>query len=292
MKHILRFTGSKKLLAGEAVFKESAKKVGDVDIDMLYYGDYFYDIDWNFKNIHSGEKLKNYDYFRIGGQKGLPFKKALIYYFGHLLKKKLIDPKTLYNLDHSKLSQLLFLNYYNIPTPKSIFFMKNEENIEVHIKLVTERFTYPLVLKDPLLNKGKGVCLIKDKKGLKDYLSNAEDGACILIQEFIENNWDYRVIATKKGVVLSVKRYNKQDFRNNASLGGEVEKVDQLPKSIEEVSQKILEGYGLDVSGIDFFIEDEQFLVIEINSFPDYKPFEEATGISYTEAVLEYIKTL
>ncbi len=67
MKHILRFTGSKKLLAGEAVFKESAKKVGDVDIDMLYYGDYFYDIDWNFKNIHTGEKLKNYDYFRIGG---------------------------------------------------------------------------------------------------------------------------------------------------------------------------------------------------------------------------------
>ncbi len=100
------------------------------------------------------------------------------------------------------------------------------------------------------------------------------------------------MIATKKGVVLSVKRYNKQDFRNNASLGGEVEKIDQLPKSIEEVSQKILEGYGLDVSGIDFFIEDEQFLVIEINSFPDYKPFEEATGISYTEAVLKYIKTL
>lgn len=89
-----------------------------------------------------------------------------------------------------------------------------------------------------------------------------------------------------------IKRSNEQDFRNNISAGGQSQRVQNYPEKLTEITEQILENYDLDIAGIDFFIHGEECRVIEINDLPQYAGFEQATGLSYAEAVLKYIKNL
>lgn len=292
MKNILRLTGFSGLLWKEAYFKQCAQEVGWVNVDIISYLDLFYDIDWKFKFIETQKVLCDYDYFWIGGTRGLPFKSSFIYHYIHLLKKKIIDSRVALTLDMSKLSQIVVLNYLSIPIPKSLFFVNTRNLLETKIEIIEERFSYPMVLKDPTLDRGEWVSLVENKLQLRKYLEDAMPWNCVLIQEFIENDWDYRVIATRKGILGVIKRYNKNDFRNNISVWGESQVIENLPEAVENATAQILEKYGLDVAGIDFFIKWNEFYVIEINDLPQYSAFEKATWVSYPVAVLEYIKNL
>lgn len=291
MKKILRLTGTKNILKNELKFKEAAQKVWNIDIDFLCYLDLFFDIDWNFKNIYTEEKVWKYDFFWIGGIKGIPFKNSLTYYYIHLLKKSLIDQRVASFLDNSKLSQIVLLQHLKIKIPKSMFFVASKENKKIHKELILKRFSYPFILKNPILDRGEGVFLIKNETDLNIHFQT-KNYPCYLIQNFIENDGDYRVLTTKEKILWVIKRFNEKDFRNNISAGGISKMVKDIPTEIITISKKILEEYGLDIAGIDFFIKDGSYYVIEINDFPQYAWFEEATGLSYAEEILWYIKQL
>ena len=64
--------------------------------------------------------------------------------------------------------------------------------------------------------------------------SETEEGRRYMLQEYIENKGDYRVLILGEKVLGVMKRYRKdrQDFRNNFSMGGEVE-VAELPPEIK-----------------------------------------------------------
>lgn len=154
MKKVLRLTGTRKLLENHATFKQAAQKVGAIDIDFVSYLDLYFDIDGQFKHLHTGEALKDYDYFWIGGLRGLPFKNAFLYHYIHLLGKKLIDPRVKFTIDNSKLSQIVLLQHLQIPIPKSFFFVVDEGNKKQLKSLILERFSYPFILKNPLIDRG------------------------------------------------------------------------------------------------------------------------------------------
>lgn len=291
MKKVCRLTGTRNILQNEVRFKDVAQQIGGIQIDFICYLDYFFDIDGTFKNIHTGKVLADYDYFWIWGIKGIAFKSSLIYYYIHLLNKKLIDERVKYMIDNSKLSQIVLLKHLHIPTPKSMFFILDRENKEQLQSVILERFSYPFILKNPTLDRWEGVFLIHNQEELVNYLDDP-NFPCYLIQEFIENDGDYRVLSTREWVIGMIKRVNEKDFRNNISTGGSSMKVEQIPSKIHQITKTILDYYKLDIAWIDFFIKDNECFVIEINDLPQYGGFEQVSDISYPKAVLSYIKNL
>jgi ribosomal protein S6--L-glutamate ligase len=60
-------------------------------------------------------------------------------------------------------------------------------------------------------------------------------------------------------------------------LGGEVKEISEI-REIREMSEKIMRKSKLFMVGIDFIKSNEGYQVLEINTSPQFKGFEQATG--------------
>lgn len=290
MRKVLRLTSNKELLKKESKFKESAKKIWNIEIDFLYYLDLYY-YKW-FRFISNWEELKDYDIYWIWGRKALSLLQWFIYKYGILENKKIIDTKKKYMLSDDKFSQLLYLEKYNFNIPKSLFLFVSEiSKIERYIEIIKEaKFWFPIIWKYIDLDRWEWVFLIKSEEELLNFLLK-NIWKWILFQEFIENKWDYRVIVVWDKVIWAIKRYNKEDFKNNVSTWWKAI-VTKISKQIEELSIKIAKWFQCEIAWIDFFIENNNYIVIEINRLPQYDGFEKATWISYSDIVLQYFNNM
>ena len=285
MINILRLTWTRWILANEKKFKEEAKKIKDIKIDFLCYLDLYYD--WVFRNIKNGSPLDEYDLFWIGGINWISMKQWLIYYFWHLKKKEFIDKFSLYKLDNTKFCQLLFANYYKFNIPKSIFFIIDNTHRKRQIQLLENKFNYPFIGKNVSKDRWEWVFLIKNGKELNDlYTKNQSEW--FIFQEFVKNTGDIRVITIWKKVIWAMKRYSPSwDFKNNISnwwIWEKFEPKNRLKKICIDINKK----YWLGISGIDLFVNWNDYMLIEINDLPQHKWIEKYTKMNFAKEVLEY----
>jgi glutathione synthase/RimK-type ligase-like ATP-grasp enzyme len=93
-----------------------------------------------------------------------------------------------------------------------------------------------------------------------------------IIQEFIANDFDYRVLilGNKLGTVLKRSRQNKNDHRNNTALGAREDEVLSPDKKAVDLSIEISNYLNKDVAGVDLIFDEltKQYYIIEINSKP------------------------
>ena len=84
-------------------------------------------------------------------------------------------------------------------------------------------------------------------------------------------------------------RYNKDDFRSNISNGGAGSKYEPKPSYIE-LAEKASKALGLDFAGVDvLFGENDEPIICEINSNPQFKSTLDATGVNLAEHIASYI---
>ncbi|MFC2159748.1 RimK family alpha-L-glutamate ligase [Actinomycetota bacterium] len=190
-----------------------------------------------------------------------------------------------------KLATLQLLATNNIPIPKTML-----AKFPINDSIIDKEFTYPLILKTITGSQGKGVFLLEDSDKLSDIATLVEISndprINLILQEFISTSKgkDIRVIVIGGRVIGAMLRTAKgKNFKANYSAGGLVERYDLNP-AIEWLAIESSRLIGLDIAGVDIlFDKDDNYKICEINSYPGFKGFEEATGINVPEEIFNYI---
>lgn len=162
-------------------------------------------------------------------------------------------------------------------------------------------FSFPVILKGSGGDRGTRVYKADNLVELEQLVrelrkSETEEGKRYMLQEFIENDGDYRVLVLGKKVLGVMKRssQDKQEFRNNYSRGGKVEVTD-LPEEIKQMAVKAAQACGLVVAGVDVAFRDfdiKKPIVWEVNKGPQFKGFMAATGIDVPSEIVKFLANL
>ena len=90
--------------------------------------------------------------------------------------------------------------------------------------------------------------------------------------------------------IACVKRIAKNgDFRANVSSGGSMENFSP-PAEFIKIAEKTCEVLNLDFAGVDMlFGENNEPIVLEVNSNAHFKNLYDCTGINTAEYIADYI---
>lgn len=172
----------------------------------------------------------------------------------------------------NKLSQMYVFSKEDIPTIPTAHILSNSlEKISETISTLTSRF--PVIIKKADEDNGRGVYRLEKMSDLATVLEEKIHHN-LLIQPFIENDGDYRVIVLGHKVIDIVKRSAKKgSWKNNIAQGGTLEKFSEkgMVKFTEGVSKKL----NIDFAGIDIIKDGNKYLVMEINYTPDFDLHED-----------------
>ena len=154
----------------------------------------------------------------------------------------------------------------DIPVPKtaygSIDFLKEQ----------LEKFGGIGILKATRSKKGGGVFLVKSDDEIDAILNTDESRFGYILQNFIENDGDYRVITIGFEPKLAILRSSGgKDYRNNTSLGGSA-KIVELDPELIDIATNAAKATDIKFAGVDI-IEDKntgERFVLEINRTPQF----------------------
>ena len=147
---------------------------------------------------------------------------------------------------------------------------------------------YPCIMKSVSGHGGQEVFLIDNESQRQDILSKHPNFEFIY-QEYLENSGDVRLYILNKSVITSIKRENKNDYRNNFSLGGNVS-VYEPSKEMEAAALKIADLLNADFIGVDFLLTKEGFKIIEIEDPVGSRMVYQTTDIDIISKYIEYIR--
>lgn len=113
----------------------------------------------------------------------------------------------------------------------------------------------------------------------------------VLVQDFIENDGDYRVVAVGYKVIAGFKRQMKEDKLVLNKSVGRSEALKVVPEDVRETAEAAARAVEVEVAGIDL-VKDKQsgrVYVVEVNEAPEFKVMEKRTGVNVPAAVINYI---
>lgn len=191
-----------------------------------------------------------------------------------------------------KLYSQQILAHNKMAVPKTMLM-----KFPVDVDFITEKFSYPLVVKTLSGSLGKGVFMMENRKQLEDLsriIEIANSNLSIIIQEMVMDSKgrDLRVFVVGGRVVGCMLRKAKEnDFRANYSAGGSVESYPISP-AIEWIAIEATKILGLDISGVDLLFDGDGFKICEVNSSPMFKGLESCTDVNIPKIIFEYIHTM
>jgi RimK family alpha-L-glutamate ligase len=155
---------------------------------------------------------------------------------------------------------------------------------------------YPVVCKVLNASQGDGVNKCDSAEELKKAFSDPRDPEYQdfrMVQKFIPNDGDYRVLIFCDKIIATAKRVSKnpkKEFRNNMSKGGR----GFLAETPHEASQLALDSVRVlqkEMAGVDL-IQDKntgEWHIMEVNSAPQYHYFQEISGIDFPQMLIDKI---
>lgn len=202
-------------------------------------------------------------------------KRNLAFVLSNVAKKHgILFLDNLYSLTNepSKLKQTAVLALAGVAVPKtyyaSLYDKKSLDN-------ATKFLGLPMVIKVSKSKKGLGVFLARTKKEALKIIKNSPQDEVIL-QKFIPNNFDYRilVLGNKIACIIKRERLNKKDeFRNNVYLGASEEFLDisKVDPRIKNEAIKAAKVADIQVAGVDVVIDPRNIpYVFEVNRSPAF----------------------
>ena len=166
----------------------------------------------------------------------------------------------------NKMTSYITFNQNGIQTPRTSL-INNEDSVADAHKRIGAKF--PVIIKTITGTQGIGVSIANDYKSL---ISNVQSlwkfGAELLIQEFLEMDFDVRTIVVDGVIIASTKRVRpKEDFRSNRHRGAET-----FPyKLSDDEKESILNAYrstGAYMVGVDHTIVNGKTYILECNGSP------------------------
>ena len=166
----------------------------------------------------------------------------------------------------NKMSTYITFNQNGIQTPRTSI-INNEESVQDAHKRIGGKF--PVIIKTITGTQGIGVSIVNDYKSMISVIQSLwKFNADLLIQEFLEMDFDIRTIVVDGVIIASTKRIKpKEDFRSNIHRG-----ADSEPYVLSKEEKKlILDAYrttGAYMVGVDHTIVNGKSYILECNGSP------------------------
>jgi RimK family alpha-L-glutamate ligase len=190
--------------------------------------------------------------------------------------------------------QMLTLKRAGIEVPKTVY----GSLWYLFEQMKNKVFSFPVIVKGSGGDRGTRVFKADNLEELEKLIrdlrkSETEEGKRYMLQEFIPNDGDYRILVLGEKVLGVMKRssQSKVEFRNNYSAGGSVEVAD-LPEEIKKLAVKAAKVCGLAVAGVDVAFRDFDMtkpVIWEVNKGPQFKGFMKATGIDVPAEIVKFL---
>ncbi len=186
-----------------------------------------------------------------------------------------------------KYFQQKYLESYSSLNSIPTFVFKNQKEL---LSAIPQKLKYPIIQKPNYGSQGDDITLLKSEKDLKKH---SYDTQKYIYQNFIENNGDYRVFVLGGRMLGVIKRVaRKGSYLNNISKGGSAEVVsnEKLLTEFEKIALSVASMFKLSLCGIDIIqdLKNGKLYFMEVNTNPEWKGFQQATGINVAEKIIDY----
>lgn len=184
-------------------------------------------------------------------------------------EKKVLNTEVFNNRSRSKLSQLVYASLNGVKTTK---FLAINDFSQINDFFHGTNLNFPLIVKSASASRGNDNHLVNDLTELKGAIKN-QSNKIMLIQDFVPNDGDYRVIVMGGKVKLVIHRKSNNDSHlNNTSKGGSASLVtiSDLPKEVIDQSITISKLLKREITGVDMIQHNEtgEFYMLEVNNMP------------------------
>jgi len=203
-----------------------------------------------------------------------------------------VNSRQTINVCADKYRTSLRLSDYGIKQPKTVLVSDPEKSALAFDKLDTD---FPIIMKTLRGSKGVGVLFVESEKSLDSIvqlINKQDEDTDLLLQEYIKNDYDVRVLVLGGKVLATMKRpVIEGDFRSNVSLGSKPEKIKLTELEIEAslLAAKAVNGVW---TAVDFIPsknrEKDAPFIIEVNSSPGTEGIEEASGQNISKEIINF----
>lgn len=216
------------------------------------------------------------------------------------IMQKIMDSRILINTClaiHSEATNKLFQQKHvkkhtlNVNTIQTFTYRKKEDLLA---DIEKGNLKFPFIQKPAKGSKGKDIELISSKSDLENKLVDIEKN---VYQNFIKNSGDYRIFVLGGKVLGVIKRTAKDGgFLNNISKGGTATQITDrdIVSELSHIGTVVAFSLSLTLCGVDVIYDDisGKYFFLEVNTVPQWKGFQEATGIDVAKEVIALCQEL
>lgn len=248
-----------------------------------------------------GKDLKYYDYLLCRSPVPTPVKQgrfisriAMSRLYRHYIliidymnrhSKHVLNEKVVKKLPHyDKLFQYYLLHKAGLPLISSILYTGRKIPWSVY-----KKFGFPYIAKNIEGSKGREVYKIKNLEQIRKLVAKFGFGR-LFIQKYLPIKEDYRIIVIGNKVIGGMKRIAPAGgFKTNFSAGGFVEQIKVSPE-MAALALKSACVFNAEFAGVDIIKYKNKLYILEVNLFPGFQGFEQATKIKVAEKLVDYIE--
>lgn len=244
-----------------------ATKVGIMDVKVKIRNNKLY-----IRDAITGKNLKDLSALYIANWRINPEIAMAIVTYLDRHNIPVLNPEIGRYLPMTKLGEFVLMSDKDIPLPNSVFI--RHKHIKRAIKKNRLPYAFPFIAKSTNGSMGSNNWLIKSNEDLEKAMLEAPDSLFVL-QEFIPNDFDYRILVFGgvPRMVIKRSRVSDETHVNNTSKGGDgifVPLEDMDPKVLE-IAVRAAEAVGrTELGGVDIVINSitGKPYVLEVNKSP------------------------
>lgn len=222
-------------------------------------------------DTNNNVEISDSDVIYIRGPQ-MRLRSAYAYYMSRFAAWHKIDCVNDYSLYYpgTKLAQSIHFLELDIPFLRTVYAADK--------KLLTgyaeHTAGFPAVLKTNVGSHGDSNYVVRDVQDMKARLSDEPD-IDFLLQEFCENDRDYRLLIVGGDMLLFERRGDTTSHINNTSKGGQATKLptQTLPDDIVQKARAVSNRLNLMISGVDIMPRygSDQYVFLEVNTQPQLR---------------------
>lgn len=196
---------------------------------------------------------------------------------------KLINSRESLEIASDKFLTSIFLEIYNIPTPRTIICEDPHNALEAFEELGGD-----CVLKPLYGSKGIGITRLNNKAFAENVIySLGQLNQIFYLQEFIEHsNRDIRILVLGDKAIAGMYRVS-DDWKTNIYAGAKAEPI-ELTAEMKNLAIKAARITKTEIAGVDLLEGKEGFTVLEVNSIPGFTALQKVSDVNLAGAIVDY----
>jgi RimK family alpha-L-glutamate ligase len=290
MKKVLLLFSKTSVENGSADPSHLARLLANADADIEVSHAFFEDLLFHISEAEvqvidtaNNHSLTEYNvvYFRYWGDASVQGPALAAARFCKLKNITFVDSEVLRQGSFNKITQYMNLHEAGVPFPHTLVAPAGE--LLAHYK--EHGFSFPLILKAASGTRGNDNFLVHTEEEMRQILEQ-NSNLTFVLQTFLPNDGDYRVVVMGGKAVLVIKRTASSDTHlNNTSQGGSAENVpvSSLPQEVRDLSVRAANFFGRQIAGVDMVQSSAngRWYCFEVNRAPqiEHASFEHEKAV-------------